>query len=48
MAARVVGLDRYKVLGTNSELSLWHLMVTLGMGWKPSSEAGRAGDPVQK
>jgi hypothetical protein len=25
-----------------------YLMVTLGMGWKPSSEAGRAGDPVQK
>ena len=24
------------------------LMVTLGMGWKPSSLAGRAGDPVQK
>ncbi len=27
---------------------LTHLMVTLGMGWKPSSEAGRAGDLVQK
>lgn len=23
-------------------------MVTEGMGWKPSSEAGKAGDPVQK
>jgi len=23
-------------------------MVTLGIGWKPSSEAGKAGDPVQK
>ena len=23
-------------------------IVTEGMGWKPSSEAGRAGDPVQK
>ena len=25
-----------------------YLMVTLGMGWKPSSLAGRAGEPVQK
>lgn len=24
------------------------LMVTDGNGWNPSSEAGRAGDPVQK
>ena len=23
-------------------------IVTEGIGWKPSSEAGRAGDPVQK
>ena len=24
------------------------LIVTEGMGWNPSSEAGKAGDPVQK
>lgn len=24
------------------------LMVTDGMGWKPSSDAGKAGEPVQK
>lgn len=23
-------------------------MVTLGIGWNPSSDAGSAGDPVQK
>jgi hypothetical protein len=23
-------------------------MVTLGIGWNPSSDAGNAGDPVQK
>ena len=23
-------------------------IVTLGIGWKPSSEAGKAGEPVQK
>lgn len=23
-------------------------MVTVGIGWKPSSEAGKAGEPVQK
>ena len=32
---------------TTIYLSLY-LMVTLGMGWKPSSLAGRAGEPVQK
>ena len=31
-----------------NQLDFNNLMVTLGMGWKPSSLAGKAGLPVQK
>ena len=36
-----------QVLAEGRWLSSAGLMVTLGMGWNPSSLAGRAGDPEQ-
>ena len=37
-----------QVLAEGKCLSSAGRIVTEGMGWKPSSEAGKAGDPVQK
>merc|ERR1712034_42227 len=37
-----------QVLAEGRWLSSAGLMVTLGIGWNPSSLAGRAGEPVQK
>lgn len=37
-----------QVLAVGKWASSAGLMVTDGRGWKPSSEAGKAGEPVQK